>query len=238
MSGSEVAEGLAAVRRRIAAACERAGRAPDSVGLVAVSKRHPVARIRDALAAGQRDFGENRVQELMGKAPDLAAAAGLRWHMIGSVQTNKVRQLLAVPGLALLHSLDRAGLADALQKELDRRAAAEPGASPSLDALLQINATGEAQKHGCRPEDAAALLEHVQRACPRIAVTGLMAMGPLDGDPAPVFERVARLRDELRSRSGAALPVLSLGMSGDLEAAIAAGSTLVRVGTAVFGARS
>ena len=151
--------------------------------------------------------------------------------MIGSLQTNKVRELLAVRGLALLHSLDRVGLADALQRELAR----DPGRE--LATLLQVNATGEASKHGCEPDAAAALLEHIAAACPGIRVRGLMAMGPLAGDPAPVFAAVAALRQRLSDRFALPLPVLSLGMTGDLEAAVAAGSTLVRIGTAVFGER-
>jgi len=224
-----VAANLARVRDRIAIACRSAGRA-DAVELLAVSKTHPAAAVRAAHAAGQRSFGENRVQELVQKAADLVDLAGLRWHLIGSLQTNKVRDLVRVPGLALLHSLDREGLADELQRELAR-------AGRSLDALLQIQATGEAQKHGCLPDAAAALLAHVVAKCPSLRVLGLMAMAPLAGDPEPVFRRIVALRAELRARSGLPLPVLSLGMSGDLEAAVAAGSTLVRIGTAVFGAR-
>jgi pyridoxal phosphate enzyme (YggS family) len=150
--------------------------------------------------------------------------------MIGSVQTNKVRDLLQVPGLTLLHSLDRERLADELQRGL------APGGR-RLDVLLQIHATDEPTKHGCDPAAAPELLQHVLSGCPMLSVRGLMAMGPLEGDAAPTFARVAALRDELRQHSGLPLPVLSLGMSGDLAAAIAAGSTLVRIGTAVFGAR-
>lgn len=220
---------LASVRGRIAAACAAAGRAPEEVQLLAVSKRHPAARVRDALAAGQAIFGENRVQELSAKAQELAGEP-LAWHLIGSLQTNKVRELLRVPSLALVHSLDRARLADALQRELD-------AASRTLDVLLQLNASEEEQKHGCALADAPALLEHVQRRCPSLRVLGVMAMGPVDGAPRPAFDRAVAARDDLRARSGLPLDTLSLGMSGDLEDAIAAGSTLVRVGTAVFGER-
>lgn len=228
---SAVAGNLARLRERIAAACASADRDVGEVTLLAVSKKHGADLVREAHAAGQLDFGENRVQELVAKAPELADIGGLRWHMIGSLQTNKVRDLLRVGGLALVHSLDRVGLGDALQRELargDRR----------LDALLQINATGEDQKHGCPPDAAEALLRHVQGQCPNVTVVGLMAMGPLQGDPAPVFRRVATLQAELSARCGVPLPTLSLGMTGDLEAAIAAGSTLLRIGTAVFGPRS
>ena len=169
---SALADNFAAVRAQIAAACQRVERAPDEVELLAVSKRHPASAVTEAMSAGQRRFGENRVQELSAKAAELGAIEGLGWHLIGSLQTNKVRDLVRVRGLALLHSCDRVKLADALQKELadgDRR----------LDVLLQINATGEEQKHGCDVERAGAFMDHVQAACPRLRVCGLMAMGPL-----------------------------------------------------------
>jgi pyridoxal phosphate enzyme (YggS family) len=229
MSEGGVAARLAGVRARIAAACAQCGRDPRTVDLLAVSKMQPAALVREAHAAGQRWFGENRVQELAAKARELADL-DLAWHLIGSLQTNKVRALLGVPGLALLHSLDRHALADALQSAL-------AAAGRELPVLLQVNATGEAQKHGALPHEAEPLLRHVAAACPELAVRGLMAMGPLAGDPAKAFAAVARQRDELRDRLGLELPVLSLGMTGDLEAAIAAGSTLVRIGTAVFGER-
>jgi pyridoxal phosphate enzyme (YggS family) len=225
-----VAQNLAAVRARIAAACAASGRAPD-VALLAVSKRHPAERVREAVAAGHCAFGENRVQELVAKSAELRELAGIRWHMIGSLQTNKVEDLLAVPNLELLHSLDRPRLADELQRELDR-------AGRTLDALLQLHATDEPSKHGCAPAAAEALVRHVCARCPRIRLVGVMAMGPLAGDPAPVFARVAEMRAALAAGCGLPLPVLSLGMTDDLEAAVAAGSTMVRIGTAVFGPRS
>lgn len=226
----DVAANLAAVRAQIAAAAARRGRRADDVQLLAVSKTHPAAAVRVAFAAGQRAFGENRVQELAAKAAELRDLEGVQWHLIGSLQTNKVRDLLAVPGLALVHGLDRARLADELQREL----------APSgrrLAVLLQTNVTGEASKHGCPPDELPALLAHVQQRAPALAVEGLMAMGPLAGDPQPAFARAAEWRERLRVASGLPLPILSLGMSGDLDAAVAAGSTLVRIGTAVFGRR-
>lgn len=226
-----VVDNLARVRARIAAACQLARRDERAVELLAVSKTAPTSAVRAAYEAGQRAFGENRVQELAAKAHALAELADLRWHMIGTLQTNKVRELVAVSGLVLLHSLDRPRLADELQRELAR-------AGRRLPALLQVHATGEASKHGVLPAAAPALLAHTLANCPAVEVVGLMAMGPLEADPAPVFRLVARLREELQQQSGRALPVLSLGMSGDLEAAIAAGATLVRVGSAVFGPRS
>ncbi len=226
----DVAQRLAAVRGRIAAAAAAAGLEPATVGLVAVSKTHPADAVRAAHSAGQRDFGENRVQELQAKAAELAELPDIRWHMIGSLQTNKVRDLLSVPGLALLHSVDRERLADELQRELART-------GRRLAVLLQLNATGEAQKHGCPLDAAPALLRHVRTHCPGLDVRGVMAMGPLAGDPAAAFGAVVQTLRQLRAESGLDLPVLSLGMSGDLEAAVASGSTLVRIGTSVFGER-
>lgn len=225
-----VAAALAAVRDRLARACAAAGRDPAAVELLAVSKTHAAASVREARAAGQRSFGENRVQELVAKAAELRDVEDLHWHLIGSLQTNKVDQLLRVRGLQLVHSLDRMKLADALQ-----RALAVSG--QSLDVLLQVDATGDQNKHGARLDDAAPLLAHVLQHCGRLRPRGLMGMGPLSGDPRPVFDRIATLRRQLERDSGVPLPVLSLGMTGDLEAAIAVGSTLVRVGTAIFGAR-
>lgn len=229
MNGA-IAANLASVHAAIAAACAAAGRPAGSVELLAVSKTHAAAAVRQAHAAGQRAFGENRVQELVAKARELHDLPDLRWHLIGSLQTNKVKDLLATSGIELLHSLDRERLADELQRQL-------AATGRRLAVLLQIAATGEPHKHGCPPERAAALLAHVRSRCPALDVRGLMAMGPLHGDPTPVFTAVARLRGELTHHSGLPLPVLSLGMSGDLHAAIAAGSTLVRIGTAVFGER-
>lgn len=226
--GNDVGAALAALRARVAAACRACGRDSASVELLAVSKGHPAAAVRAAFSAGQSAFGENRVQELVKKAGELAGLP-VRWHLVGSLQTNKVRVLVGVKGLELVHSLDREGLADVLQAECER-------AGRGLDVLVQVNATGEAQKHGVGPGAAAALCERVL-GCGRLRLRGVMAMGPLEGDPAPVFAVAAGVRDELQRNFSIELPVLSLGMTGDLEAAIAAGSTLVRIGTAVFGAR-
>jgi len=146
-----IAGNLAAVKARLLQLCGASGREPDAVLLLAVSKGQPAAAVRAAYAAGQRRFGENRVQELVAKAAELRDLPDLRWQLIGSLQTNKVKDLLAVPGLELLHSLDRSKLADELQRECARGGRA-------LDVLLQIDATGEASKHGVAPAAAAALL--------------------------------------------------------------------------------
>jgi len=224
-----VADNLATVKSRIRVACTKVGRAPDEVELLAVSKKQPAVRVREARAAGQQAFGENRVQELVAKSVELEGVEGIRWHMIGSLQTNKVRDLLRVHRLELLHSLDRSRLADELQRELQRQ-------DRSLDALLQVNVTADAHKHGCGIADVEQLLAHVRENCPRLRVVGLMAMAPLRGASDAGFARVAGLWHQLIDCFGP-LPRLSLGMSGDLEPAIAAGSTLVRIGSDVFGAR-
>jgi pyridoxal phosphate enzyme (YggS family) len=221
-----VAASLARVRGEILRVCAQAGRDPGSVRLLPVSKGRSLELVREALDCGVLELGENRVQELAEKAEELAAQP-VRWHLIGSLQTNKVKQLLRVPSLAFVHSLDRIKLADALQAELAAQ-------SRVLDVLVQVHATGEATKHGIVPEAAAGLVAHVTGSCPNLALRGLMAMGPLEGDPLPVFGRVARLCEEMRQRHGLPLPVLSMGMSGDLAAAIECGATLVRVGRAVF----
>ena len=221
-----VAENLARVRTEILRACRAAGRDPGEVKLLPVSKLRSLEQVQELLECGVLELGENRVQELVGRAEHFATEP-VRWHLIGSLQSNKVRDLLAVESLALVHSLDRAKLADVLQSELAARGRV-------LDVLVQVHATGEATKHGVLPEDAAALVAHVRSKCPNLAIAGLMAMGPLGGDPSPVFSVVARLRERLRDRHGLALPVLSMGMSGDFPAAIAHGATLVRVGSALF----
>ncbi|GAB4139463.1 MAG: YggS family pyridoxal phosphate-dependent enzyme [Planctomycetota bacterium] len=225
-----IAEGLARSRAAISEACRAAGREESSVALLAVSKTHPAAAVREAHAAGQRLFGENRVQDLLAKARDLADLADIEWHLIGSLQTNKVRMLLGVPGLALVQSLDRARLADALQAGLERE-------GRSLPVLLQIRVTGEPTKHGCPVDEAFPLLRHVLDRCPRLEPRGVMAMGPLGGDPLPAFRLAAEVRSDLARRARLPLPILSLGMSSDFPAAIACGSTMVRIGTAIFGAR-
>jgi pyridoxal phosphate enzyme (YggS family) len=219
--GLDVAHGLAVVRARIAAACVAAGRDPGSVELVAVSKTQPVEAVRAAYAAGQRVFGENYVQELVAKAAACADLADVRWHFIGHLQRNKVRDVVRVG--ATVEAVDSARLAAALGE----RAGAE---GRILDLFVQVNVAAEPQKSGCAVTDLPAVIEAV-RAQPALRLRGLMTVPPADVDPRPVFDALAAL--------AAAHDVagLSMGMSGDLEAAIAAGATHVRVGTAIFGAR-
>ncbi|MHC5064511.1 MAG: YggS family pyridoxal phosphate-dependent enzyme [Planctomycetota bacterium] len=225
----EIADRLERLRVQVRDYALTADRAPDSVSILAVSKTRSNAEIEEAMGAGQREFGENRVQELSRKAGELAGRS-LGWHLIGSLQTNKVKDVIGLPGLELIHSLDRVRLAEALQKALDHE-------DRKVDCLLQVDATGEADKHGARPEEVLSLAERVIADCPNLALQGVMAMGPLESDPAPVFAQVGRVLEDLREKTGLPLPVLSLGMSGDIPQAIAAGSTLVRVGTAIFGPR-
>jgi PLP dependent protein len=227
---SDVAAALLAVRARIGAAALASGRDPTAVALVAVSKTHPAAAIREAYAAGQRDFGENYVQELLQKAEELEDLPELRWHLIGHLQRNKAK--LVAPLLSLLHTVDTLDLARELAKRL---AAAAPGRR--LPVLVEVSIAGEEQKHGVAPTNLAELLEAVE-ALPELALRGLMCVPPLSEDAAAARPHFDRLR-ELQAEHGGAqrLPELSMGMTHDLEHAISAGATLVRVGTAIFGAR-
>jgi PLP dependent protein len=222
LSYSHVAAGLSAVRARIAAATALAGRAPGAAQLVAVSKTHPVEAVHAALAAGQMLFGENRVQEAAGKFPPLRAAhPGLRLHIIGALQTNKARDAVRVADV--IEVLDRARLADAIADAVQKE-----GRSPDL--LVQVNVGDEAQKAGIPTAEADGFIDAC-RARFGASLTGLMCIPPAEGDPGPHFAWLAACA----ARHG--LPVLSMGMSGDFETAIAHGATHVRVGTAIFGQR-
>jgi len=216
------------VLAQIAAACVQAGRDPSEVELLAVTKTHPVDAALHAARYGLRGVGENRVQEGMAKRP--LAPAGLRWELIGHLQSNKAK--LAVEYFDRVQSVDSAKLLGLLD-----RAAGEQG--KRLAVLLQINAGNDPAKFGAEPADAPRLLESAL-ACPHLQVDGLMTIAPLSDDPAVAtrtFVNLRAIRDDLAARFGAPLRELSMGMSGDLEAAILAGSTQVRVGTALFGSR-
>ena len=226
-----IKERLDAVLQQIVCHCEACGRDPASVELLPISKKHSTSKVCEILDLGITTLGENRVQELVQKAGELQQQdIDINWHMVGSVQTNKARQLLHVPNLTLLQSLDRLSLANALQKVLANQ-------GRKLPVLLQINATSEDSKHGCAPDQAKELVAQVRRDCSALKLQGVMAMGPLEGDPAPVFKDVAALHRDLKQTTGLDLPILSMGMTDDMAAAIAAGSTMVRVGTGVFGPR-
>jgi PLP dependent protein len=222
-----VAANLARVREQIARACERAGRDPATVKLVAVSKVQPVEAIREALEAGQRAFGENYAQELREKAEAIGEGPSVEWHFLGALQTNKVK--MVVGRAALVHTCDRPSLA----QELNKRAAA---LGTMQRVLVEVNLAGEAQKGGMAPGELGTFLDAVGKLS-ALRCEGLMCIPPADEDAGKHFRRLRELRDELRGRSGAALPELSMGMSADFEAAIAEGATMVRVGTAIFGER-
>ena len=224
-----IADNLAAVQERIAAAARQAGREPGDVTLVAVSKTHGADKVAQAWAAGQAVFGENYVQESREKIP--AVGPGPVWHFIGHLQSNKAR--LAAELYDVVQSVDRLKLAKALE-----RRALEMG--KRLGVLLQVNLGGEAQKAGCSPEEAPALAQAVAEL-PGLELMGLMTMPPFFDDPQRAQPLFAQLRG-LAAKLAVDLPEgsmrhLSMGMSGDFEAAIAEGATLVRVGTAIFGDR-
>ncbi len=215
--------GLAAVRAEIASACRDAGRDPATVTLVAISKTFGVEAIDPVIAAGQRVFGENRVQEAKAKWPPLIARhGGLELHLVGSLQSNKAREAVAL--FDAIHSVDRASVAEALAREIARQ-----GRSPVL--FVEINTGAEPQKGGVQPQDADAFLA----ACRDrygLSVSGLMCIPPLNEAPAPHFA----LTTKIAHRNG--LTLLSMGMSADFPTAIAFGATHVRIGTAIFGPRT
>jgi PLP dependent protein len=217
---STIADNWKEVSARVEAACRAAGRDPGEVTIVAVSKTHPASAVREAAAAGATDFGENYAQELAAKRPE---CPGVRWHFIGRLQRNKAK--LVAGQVVLVHAVDSVELA----AELGKRAG---GVQPML---LAVNVAGEDTKGGV----AAANAPDVARAIAKTAnvrLDGLMTMPPPDEDPRPHFDALRALRDRLAGELGP-LPVLSMGMSGDFEAAIACGSTHVRIGTAIFGVR-
>ncbi|QNO29236.1 YggS family pyridoxal phosphate-dependent enzyme [Sphingopyxis sp. OPL5] len=215
------AQRLAGVEAGIAAAAARAGRKASDVQLVAVSKTHDSSTIRPLIAAGQRHFGENRVQEAAGKWPELrGGTSDIVLHLIGQLQSNKAEEAVAL--FDAIHSVDRPSLVTALA-----RACEKAGGQPLL--FVQVNIGDEEQKGGCAVADLPALLAQAKDAGLKIA--GLMAIPPADVAPTPYFA----LLDELAERHG--LPLRSMGMSGDYESAVMLGATHVRVGTALFGAR-
>jgi PLP dependent protein len=217
-----IAANLATVRGRIEAAARAADRAADSVALVAVSKTHPAAAVRQALAAGHRVFGENRVQEAQAKYPELREQfPDLALHLIGPLQTNKVRDALAA--FDVIESVDRPRLAQALAKEMDHT-------GRRLPCLIEVNTGEEPQKAGIMPMEADGFIRECRNRL-GLPVIGLMCVPPIDEEPAPHF---ALLREIARRNE---LGVLSMGMSADFEKAIRFGATHVRVGTAIFGAR-
>jgi PLP dependent protein len=210
-----VVERLARVSALIAAS----GRNPDEVAIVAVTKGFGVDACREALEAGLPMLGENRVQEALTKMEEVD---GAQWHLIGHLQTNKVKQ--AAGRFALIQTVDSSRLAEAIARH-----------APSQAVLVEVNIAREPQRSGVSPE---AAVELIKSASSQLDVQGLMGMGPAEGDPAPAFNELRRLRDEAEQEIGKRLPVLSMGMSGDFQAALAAGSTMLRLGQALFGPRA
>jgi PLP dependent protein len=226
-----IAAALRDVQARIHAVAAQSGRDVGSVKLLAVSKTHPPEAVREAYAAGQRDFGENYVQELQQKAEALRDLTDLRWHLIGHLQRNKAR--LVAPIAELVHTIDNSELA----RELAKRFAVS-GRTGRLEVLVEVSIAGEAQKHGASPDDLDGLLEAIE-TLPELSLRGLMCVPPFTknaADSRPFFDRLVALQQKLGGPSR--LPELSMGMTHDLEHAIAAGATWVRVGTAIFGARA
>ncbi len=226
-----IAERCRAVRARIEHAARQAGREAGQIRIVAVAKTVPPEAVREAWAAGLREFGENRAQEFQRKVAALADL-DISWHFIGHLQTNKVKQI--VPAATLIHSVDRWELAQEIARRVPQ-GAAQP-------VLVQVNTTQEASKSGVAPEGLTALLDQLTRL-PMLAVQGLMTIGPLSEDRDAIRRAFAALRavcerERRVGRPNAELRELSMGMTGDFEIAIAEGATILRVGTAIFGPRA
>jgi PLP dependent protein len=226
---NSIAENLAHVREQITEAALKVGRAVDHIELVAITKTHPAEKVRDAYEAGQRLFGESRVQEARGKIPELPSA--IRWHFVGHLQKNKIRH--ALPLFEMIHSIDSLALAQDMN-----RIAEEEGFHPRV--LLGVNVAGEGSKFGFKPETLRAEMETLL-ALPRLTIEGLMTIPPL-ADEAETsrkyFVQLRELRNALEKEFNLKLPHLSMGMTNDFAIAVEEGATLVRVGTAIFGERS
>jgi pyridoxal phosphate enzyme (YggS family) len=225
-----IATSLNEVQERIVSAALSAGRDPQSVRLVAVSKTRPAGDVIEAIRSGQRLFGENYVQELVEKAAQVGE--GAEWHFIGHLQSNKVRQLAGL--VSMVHSVDRLSLAEEIDRQWGKL-------GRTCDILVQVNISGEATKSGTTEGEALQLVRDIS-ALPHVRVRGLMTMPPFFDDPEaarPFFAELRRLSGLIAAEGipGASMDELSMGMSGDFEAAIQEGATLVRVGTSIFGAR-
>jgi len=223
---STIAKNIAKVAARIREAAQAAGRNPETVGLLAVSKTQPAAAIREAHAAGLSDFGENYLQEALEKQAELTDLP-LRWHFIGPIQSNKTKSI--AEHFDWVHSVDRLKIAQRLSNQ-------RPSDLPPLNVCLQVNVSGEASKSGCNPDEVPELARAIA-SLPRLRLRGLMAIPEPTEDPIEQRAAFARLR-QLQEQLDADLDCLSMGMSQDLEAAIAEGATWVRIGTALFGARA
>jgi pyridoxal phosphate enzyme (YggS family) len=219
------------IRERIARCCERIGRDPVEVTLVAVAKTFPAETVREVVQAGVGDIGENYVQELQHKR-DVLGDKGIRWHFVGHLQSNKAR--MVAPFAHLIHAVDSVALA----RELDRRVRE---AGRVQDVLIEVNTTGEGSKFGVRPDGAASLVRSM-RPFPNLRIAGLMTIGPFLPDPEgsrPMFRLLRELRDSIAAvpQDNVTMRHLSMGMTGDFEVAIEEGATIIRIGTAIFGHR-
>ncbi len=226
---AEIAENLERVREQIAQAATKAGRTADEIELVAITKTHPAERVREAIEAGQKLFGESRVQEARVKIPELPS--NLRWHFVGHLQKNKIRH--ALPLFELIHSVDSLALAQEIN-----RMAEEEGLHPRV--LLEVNVAGEGSKFGFAPGTLREQMETLL-ALPRLSIEGLMTIPPLAEEreaSREFFAQLRELRDALETEFEVKLSQLSMGMTSDFMVAIEEGATLVRVGTAIFGERS
>ncbi len=224
-----LAANIASIQRRIADAWERAGREPNSVTLVAVSKNHPPEMVSEAAGLGLTLFGENKVQEAKAKIP--LCPSRLRWHMLGHLQTNKCRD--AVDLFEMIESVDSLHLAEEINKRADQ-------ASRTMPILLEVNAGGEASKFGYGPKQLLADLTRINQL-DRLEIQGLMTVPPWAPNPEkvrPIFRELRELKGKCEQLLGAPLQHLSMGMTGDFEVAIEEGATIVRIGTALFGERA
>ena len=225
-----VAENLKTIRERVDAACERAGRRPEEVALIAVSKTKPLSMLQEAYEAGARDFGENKVQEILEKYPEMPEDA--RFHMIGHLQTNKVKQV--VGKAVLIHSVDSLHLAEKIEQEAAKR-------DLTADILLEVNVAREESKFGLMLEEVIPLLEEVKNL-PHVRVRGLMTIAPNVENPEENrkhFKKLYQLYVDIKSKNidNGTMSVLSMGMTGDFEVAVEEGATMIRVGTGIFGSR-
>lgn len=225
-----IRENLDSIEERIRSACERAGRDRNSVHLICVTKTKPIEMLREAYDAGQRDFGENKVQEICRKKPELPE--DLRWHMIGHLQRNKVKYIAEY--IHLIHSVDSYALAETIDKEAAKH-------NRIIPILIEVNVGGEESKFGVTPEETTALVEQISHL-PNIRIEGLMTSAPYVEDPEEDRECFANLRDlsvdiDSKKIDNVKVNALSMGMSNDYIVAVEEGSTMVRVGTSIFGAR-
>ena len=225
-----VAENLKTIRERVDAACERAGRRPEEVALIAVSKTKPLSMLQEAYEAGARDFGENKVQEILEKYPEMPEDA--RFHMIGHLQTNKVKQV--VGKAVLIHSVDSLHLAEKIEQEAAKR-------DLTADILLEVNVAREESKFGLMLEEVIPLLEEVKNL-PHVRVRGLMTIAPNVENPEENrkhFKKLYQLYVDIKSKNidNGTMSGLSMGMTGDFEVAVVEGATMIRVGTGIFGSR-